>query len=55
MAILSTHPVSQISADKDVVNSEIFIAAPRERVFEALTDARQASQWWGKKDVAPRT
>ena len=50
MATLSINPVSQISADKDVVNSEIFIAAPRERVFQALTDARQASQWWGQKD-----
>jgi uncharacterized protein YndB with AHSA1/START domain len=50
MATLSITPVSQISPDNNVVTSEIFIAAPRERVFEALTDAKQAAQWWGQKD-----
>lgn len=50
MATLSITPTSQISSDKDVVTSEIFIAAPRERVFEALTDPKQAVRWWGQND-----
>ena len=50
MATLSINPVSQISSDTDVVTCEIFIAAPRERIFEALTDPKQAAQWWGQKE-----
>jgi uncharacterized protein YndB with AHSA1/START domain len=50
MATLSINPISQISPDNNVVTSEIFIAAPRERVFEALTDPKQAIQWWGQND-----
>jgi uncharacterized protein YndB with AHSA1/START domain len=40
--------VSHITPDNDVVTAEIFIAAPRERIFQALTDPRQAMQWWGQ-------
>ena len=50
MATLTANPISHISPDNDVVTLEIFIAAPRERVFEALTDPDQALQWWGQKD-----
>lgn len=50
MSTLSIAPISQISPDSNVVTSELFIAAPRERVFEALTDPKQAVQWWGKSD-----
>lgn len=50
MATLSITPTSHISADNDVVVTEIFIAAPRERVFEAITDPKQALCWWGAKD-----
>jgi uncharacterized protein YndB with AHSA1/START domain len=50
MATLSLTPTSQISSDNNAVACEIFIAAPRERVFEALTDPRQAVQWWGHND-----
>lgn len=50
MATLSITPVSQISPDNNVVTCEIFIAAPRERVFQALTDPKQAVQWWGQND-----
>jgi uncharacterized protein YndB with AHSA1/START domain len=51
MATLSINPVSHRGADNDAVTCELFIAAPRERVFEALTDPAQASQWWGAKSV----
>jgi len=50
MATLSITPISQVSPDNNFVTSEIFIAAPRERIFEALTDAKQAAQWWGQND-----
>lgn len=50
MASLSINPASHISPNNNVVTSEIFIAAPRERVFEALTDPKQAVQWWGQSD-----
>lgn len=50
MATLSMTPMSHISADNDVVVSEIFITAPRERVFRALTDPAQVVHWWGAKD-----
>ncbi len=48
MATFST-PISRTSDDHDAVTCEIFIAAPRERVFEALTNPAQAAQWWGDK------
>lgn len=46
MPTLST-PISRSSNDHDAVTCEIFIAAPCERVFEALTNPAQANQWWG--------
>lgn len=50
MATLSVNPRSQITPDNDIVISEVFILAPRERVFQALTDEKQAAQWWGQKE-----
>ncbi|MBO0911780.1 MAG: SRPBCC domain-containing protein [Acidobacteria bacterium] len=50
MATVGMTPQSQISPDNDRVACEIFIAAPRERIFEALTDPNQAIRWWGQKD-----
>jgi uncharacterized protein YndB with AHSA1/START domain len=44
-----TTPLSRTSTDHDAITCEIFIAAPRERVFEALTNPAQAAQWWGDK------
>jgi uncharacterized protein YndB with AHSA1/START domain len=35
--------------DQDTVVAEIFIAAPPERVFQAITT--QTSQWWGQKGM----
>jgi uncharacterized protein YndB with AHSA1/START domain len=42
---------AQITPDNDAVNAEIFVAAPPERVFEAISDPAQSSQWWGQKGV----
>lgn len=50
MATLSITPISHVTPDKSVVVVEIFIAAPPERIFQALTDPAQAAQWWGRKD-----
>jgi len=35
-----------ITANQDAIVSEIHIAAPPERVFQALIDPRQVMQWW---------
>jgi uncharacterized protein YndB with AHSA1/START domain len=40
-----------ITPDQDTVLAEIFIAAPPERVFQAITDPSQTAQWWGKKGM----
>lgn len=40
-----------VSPDQDVVQAEIFIAAPPERVFQAITDPSQTSRWWGQQGV----
>jgi uncharacterized protein YndB with AHSA1/START domain len=49
MATMST-PALHVTPDNTAVNAEIFIAAPRERIFQALTDPKQAAQWWGHGD-----
>lgn len=38
-----------ISPAQDAVLAEIHIAAPPERVFEAIADPNQVKQWWGQK------
>ena len=42
---------AQISPDNNTIVAEIFIAAPPDRVFEALTDPKQTAQWWGQKGL----
>jgi len=37
--------------DGDAVVSEIHIAAPPERVFQALVDPVQVPQWWGQEGI----
>lgn len=37
---------STVSTDNDAIVSEIDILAPPERVFQALTDARQLGRWF---------
>lgn len=39
-----------ITSDQDVIRAEIFIAAPPERVFQAITDPNQMPKWWGQSD-----
>jgi uncharacterized protein YndB with AHSA1/START domain len=40
-----------ITPDQDTVLAEIHIAAPPERVFQAITDPRQMPQWWGQQGM----
>ena len=39
-------PAQSATADREIVISRI-IDAPRELVFEAFTDVRHLSRWWG--------
>lgn len=38
-----------ITPEQDTIVAEIQIAAPRERVFSAITDPIQLLQWWGQE------
>ena len=40
-----------ITPDQDTIIAEIFIAAPPERVFAAITDPSQMPRWWGQRDM----
>jgi len=40
-----------ITPDQDAIIAEIFIAAPPERVFAAITDPAQMPRWWGQRDM----
>jgi uncharacterized protein YndB with AHSA1/START domain len=40
-----------ITADRDAIISEIDIAAPPDRVFQALIDPQQVLQWWGQTGI----
>ncbi len=42
---------AQITPDNDTILAEVFIAAPPDRVFEAIADPKQLVQWWGQKGV----
>jgi uncharacterized protein YndB with AHSA1/START domain len=42
---------SKATPDADEIVSEIHIAAPPERVFQALIDPAQVLQWWGQPGV----
>ena len=40
-----------ITPDQNVILAEIFIAAPPERVFQAITDPAQMPRWWGQQGL----
>ena len=40
-----------VTPDQDAILAEIFVAAPPERVFEAITDPSQMPQWWGQNGL----
>jgi uncharacterized protein YndB with AHSA1/START domain len=42
---------ASVLPDQDAVVVEVFIAAPPERVFQAIADPNQTSQWWGQKEL----
>lgn len=42
---------AHLTPDNDAILAEIFIAAPPDRVFEAIADPNQLAQWWGQKGV----
>jgi uncharacterized protein YndB with AHSA1/START domain len=39
----------EVTPDQDAVLAEIHIAAPPERVFQAISDPSQLKNWWGQK------
>src|SRR2546427_8425849 len=39
-------PQSILSPDQDALITEIHMAVPPERVFQALTDPKQVMRWW---------
>ena len=41
-------PTTIITPDQDTLVTEIQIAAPPERVFQALSDSKQQKVWWSK-------
>jgi uncharacterized protein YndB with AHSA1/START domain len=41
-------PATTFTPDNDSLVSEIEVAAPPERVFQALIDPAQVLQWWGQ-------
>ena len=43
---------TKVSPDADAVVTEIQIAAPPERVFQALIDPQQAMDWWRNETVS---
>jgi uncharacterized protein YndB with AHSA1/START domain len=42
---------SAVTPDNDAVVAEVFIAAPPERVFQAITDPNQMPLWWGQQGL----
>jgi uncharacterized protein YndB with AHSA1/START domain len=42
---------SKVTPDADAIVTEIFIAAPPQRVFQALVDPQQVVRWWGEPGI----
>jgi uncharacterized protein YndB with AHSA1/START domain len=47
-------PAQEAPADREIVISRV-ISAPRELVFEAFTEVRHLSQWWGPEGFTTTT
>src|SRR6185436_9137603 len=47
-------PAQSATADREVVISRV-VSAPRELVFEAFTEVRHLSQWWGPEGFTTTT
>ena len=47
-------PAQSATADREIVISRV-ISAPRELVFEAFTEARHLSRWWGPEGFTTTT
>jgi uncharacterized protein YndB with AHSA1/START domain len=47
-------PAPSVRADREIVISRV-ITAPRELVFEAFTEVRHLSQWWGPEGFTTTT
>ena len=47
-------PAQSSTADREIVISRV-ISASRELVFEAFTDVRHLSRWWGPEGFTPTT
>jgi uncharacterized protein YndB with AHSA1/START domain len=47
-------PAQSATADREIVISRV-IHAPRERVFEAFTEVRHLSRWWGPEGFTTTT
>src|SRR3954454_8430209 len=47
-------PARSATADREIVISRV-ISAPRELVFEAFTEVRHLSQWWGPEGFSTTT
>ena len=53
MAVTGRHaPPPTTAADREIVISRL-IDAPRELVFEAFTEVRHLSRWWGPEGSPP--
>jgi uncharacterized protein YndB with AHSA1/START domain len=42
---------ARITPDENTIVAEIVIAAPAERVFQAIADPDQRRQWWGQRGL----
>src|ERR1700739_2566166 len=47
-------PAQSATADREIVTSRV-ISAPRELVFEAFTEVRHLSRWWGPEGFTTTT
>jgi uncharacterized protein YndB with AHSA1/START domain len=43
-------PTTLVTPDQDTIVSEIHVAAPPERVFQALIDPHQLMRWWNSEE-----